>query len=132
MRTLLVQITDWNDRSPQAVIADPEADFALLVRSVAGEWEALHQIRFGPNAEPFICELPSCFALDQELAATLKAELGARIERIYQEARGWISDCEWRNLDQDMIEELSNTEVRIGVEHHYEGGWTAFVEAVDV
>jgi hypothetical protein len=40
------------------------------------------------------------------------------------EARGWISDCEWRDLDD--VDELTDAEVAAGVARHYEGGWCQF------
>jgi hypothetical protein len=41
------------------------------------------------------------------------------------EARAWIADCYWSDLDD--ASELSDAEVVQGVENHYEGGWTQFL-----
>jgi hypothetical protein len=51
---------------------------------------------------------------------------------IYVEARDWIADCAWNNLELDQIEELSDEQVRRGIERHYGGGWAAFSEACGI
>lgn len=43
------------------------------------------------------------------------------------EARGWISDCVWANLEPDDVDDLTDEEIRRGVQRHYDGGWDAFV-----
>jgi len=50
---------------------------------------------------------------------------------LYAEARDWIADCAWSNLEPEDIEELSDERVRRGIERHYHGGWEAFVETCD-
>jgi len=42
------------------------------------------------------------------------------------EARDWIADCAWRNLEPEDVAGLSDAQVRAGVERHYEGGWEQF------
>ena len=44
---------------------------------------------------------------------------------LYREARGWIADC----FDDVDVAELTDAEVRAGIQRHYEGGWAAFVRA---
>lgn len=44
---------------------------------------------------------------------------------LIREARSWIADC-FEDVD---VAELSDAEVRSGVQRHYEGGWAAFVAA---
>jgi hypothetical protein len=41
------------------------------------------------------------------------------------EARAWIADCYWGDLDD--ASELSDAEVVQGVKNHYDGGWTQFL-----
>lgn len=37
--------------------------------------------------------------------------------------REWISDCEWPDLDQEAILELSDIQVLRGIERHVDGGF---------
>ena len=46
-------------------------------------------------------------------------------QKLYHEARGWIADC-FSDVD---VAELSDAEVRDGIQRHYIGGWAAFVTA---
>ena len=43
------------------------------------------------------------------------------------DAREWISDCEWGNLEPDDIAELSDIDIVRGVDRHYSGGWEEFL-----
>ena len=49
-------------------------------------------------------------------------------ETISKEAREWIKDCEWANIDDEEIDELSDLEVLSGIENHYDGGLRQFVK----
>ncbi len=40
------------------------------------------------------------------------------------EALEWLEDC-----FEDLPADLTNKEIINGIQRHYEGGWTAFVEA---
>jgi hypothetical protein len=42
------------------------------------------------------------------------------------EARIWIRDCSWLDVAEDL-EDLTDEEVRRGIDRHYEGGWTQFL-----
>jgi hypothetical protein len=42
------------------------------------------------------------------------------------EAQAWIRDCSWRDETEDL-EDLTDEEVRRGIDRHYEGGWTQFI-----
>lgn len=42
------------------------------------------------------------------------------------EARLWIRDCNWLDEDEDL-EDLTDAEVRRGIERHYDGGWIQFL-----
>jgi hypothetical protein len=49
------------------------------------------------------------------------------------EARAWIADCAWGDLDPEDIASLTDAEVMRGVERHYDGGLLAFqLDACDV
>lgn len=43
------------------------------------------------------------------------------------EARGWIADCTWRELEEDDVPELTTEQVIKGIQRHYDGGWSQFV-----
>jgi hypothetical protein len=47
------------------------------------------------------------------------------------EARLWISDCTWRDELEDL-ENLTDDEVILGIDRHYEGGWIQFVQTIDL
>jgi len=44
-----------------------------------------------------------------------------------QEARLWIADCVWGDLEDDEIDSLTASEVLRGISRHYEGGWAQFL-----
>ncbi len=46
-----------------------------------------------------------------------------------QEARDWLADCVWADMDPEDFAELSDTAVIRGVDRHYEGGWAAFLNS---
>lgn len=43
-----------------------------------------------------------------------------------REARVWIRDCSWLDRAEDL-EDLTDEEVRRGIDRHYEGGWIQFL-----
>jgi hypothetical protein len=55
---------------------------------------------------------------------TIEDEHGIEAYLLHQ-ARGWIADCS----DDVDVAELTEHEVRAGVDRHYEGGWKAFRRA---
>lgn len=123
----IVAITRIHETSPQAILASEDASMVLFCREALGEWEALYQIvplEHGAG----ISELPQCFALSSEQQALLQASVGPFVTDCFDNARWWIAECDWANLDPEDIAELTNHEVRIGVSHHYDGGWTGFCE----
>src|SRR4051812_38686617 len=44
-------------------------------------------------------------------------------------ARAWIADCTWRDLDEDLVAELTDEDIIAGVERHFDGGGAASLEA---
>jgi hypothetical protein len=42
------------------------------------------------------------------------------------EAQAWIRDCSWLDEAEDL-EDLTDEEVRRGIDRHYEGGWIQFL-----
>jgi len=49
-----------------------------------------------------------------------------------REARAWILDCVWGDLDESDVADLSGEQIVRGVQRHYEGGWAQFLADVDV
>lgn len=45
---------------------------------------------------------------------------------LLDEARAWISDCSWPDLDPEEVDDMTDEQIRRGVERHYDGGWDAF------
>jgi hypothetical protein len=43
-----------------------------------------------------------------------------------KEAKAWICDCSWLDEAEDL-KDLTDEEVRRGIDRHYEGGWTQFI-----
>jgi hypothetical protein len=43
------------------------------------------------------------------------------------EARGWIADQQWGDLEPKRVAQLSRGAVVKGIERFYPGGWNAFV-----
>jgi hypothetical protein len=46
---------------------------------------------------------------------------------LVEAGRAWIGDCEFPDVDDERLTELTDDEVVDGVEWHYAGGWRAFV-----
>lgn len=46
-----------------------------------------------------------------------------------QEARGWLSDCAWADIDAVGIAALTPAQVTRAVARHYDGGMAAFLAA---
>ena len=44
-----------------------------------------------------------------------------------EDAKAWILDCEWGDLDAEDIPELSDTEVINGIARNYDGGIEGFI-----
>ena len=44
-----------------------------------------------------------------------------------QDAKEWMMDCYWSDMDEDDIADLSDGEVVRGVSRHFDGGWNAFL-----
>ena len=54
-------------------------------------------------------------------------------EQLIREARGWLSDCVWADMEPEDFAGLGEAEVVAGVQIHYRGGWRQFVaDAVPV
>jgi hypothetical protein len=43
------------------------------------------------------------------------------------EARDWIADCEWADIDEIDAEDLSDAQALSGIARKYEGGLDAFI-----
>lgn len=44
-----------------------------------------------------------------------------------EDARAWISECVWADLDPDEISDMPDDDVLRGVENHYAGGMAQFL-----
>ena len=45
-----------------------------------------------------------------------------------EQARIWVSECLWRDIDGADIPRLSDKRVHAGINRHYAGGWAQFVK----
>lgn len=43
-----------------------------------------------------------------------------------KDARAWVADCVWRDLEPEQIDELSDVEIEVAITRHYAGGWAQF------
>jgi hypothetical protein len=41
-------------------------------------------------------------------------------------ARTWVAECDWADLDDEDVAELTDEEIVDGIEAHYEGGVEQF------
>ena len=45
-----------------------------------------------------------------------------------EQARVWIGECVWGDLDPEDIASLSDAQIHAGINRHYAGGWAQFVK----
>lgn len=67
------------------------------------------------------------------LGNTARDALGYAIEAeagLLREARGWIADNAWEDIGPDDVGDLTDAQVRAGIEAHYAGGWVQFARDV--
>jgi len=43
------------------------------------------------------------------------------------DAREWIKDCQWQDMDESDVDDLTDLEVVRGICKHYDGGWREFL-----
>lgn len=48
-----------------------------------------------------------------------------------REARGWVADFVWADLDDESFDELTDAEITRGIARHYDGGLPAFLASFD-
>ena len=46
---------------------------------------------------------------------------------VIKEAREWISECQWPDLEPDQVAELSDEQAIAGVRRHFDGGLEEFL-----
>lgn len=63
----------------------------------------------------------------RDFAVTVWILTGDLTGELVTEARGWLSDCSWDDMDPDEIDELSSTQVQRAIAQHYDGGIGQFV-----
>ncbi len=52
-------------------------------------------------------------------------------DEIIEEARNWLADCQWADMDVEDFEALTGQQIVIATHRHYEGGWNAFARSLD-
>ena len=45
-----------------------------------------------------------------------------------QQARQWLTECVWEDIDDDDINEMSDSHIVSGIARHYSGGIEQFIE----
>ena len=48
------------------------------------------------------------------------------------EARAWVAECIWADLEPEDVADLTDAQIRRGVNRTYDGGWQQFVRDCDV
>jgi hypothetical protein len=47
---------------------------------------------------------------------------------LIDEAREWVKDCSWADIEEEEdVDDMSDDEIRAGVNRYYAGGWDQFV-----
>jgi hypothetical protein len=46
--------------------------------------------------------------------------------KLIKEAREWVAECMWRE-DPEELDELTDAQIKRGVNRHYDGGWSGFI-----
>ena len=52
--------------------------------------------------------------------------------RALNDARDWLKDCAWQDMDESDVDELSPEAVTRGVARHYDGGLVQFLSDAGV
>jgi hypothetical protein len=63
---------------------------------------------------------------DKSKTAQVKGEFPMTRQQI-EDAKAWILDCQWGDLEEEDISELSDTEVINGIARNYDGGIDQFI-----
>lgn len=67
----------------------------------------------------------------KELAATLaERNWPGGIQAFAQEARDWIADCQWADLEPEDVGDLTDAQALSGVARKFDGGLDGFVTAI--
>jgi hypothetical protein len=45
-----------------------------------------------------------------------------------QQARNWLTECIWADIDEDDINEMSDARIVSGIARHYDGGIAQFIK----
>ncbi len=99
-------------------------------------WTAARTFRSRPAAQrATIAHVQECrtgrtVALSAVEARRARLEGYAEDAEMVAEARGWLADCTWADVDADDIAEMSAAEILLGVQRHYVGGVDAFAAEV--
>lgn len=75
--------------------------------------------------------------MPRTIAANLQADttsanpaVALNATRVIEEARNWLMDCEWQNMNGEDFETLGTYQLVAGVDRYYEGGWAAFARSL--
>ena len=52
--------------------------------------------------------------------------------RALNDARDWLKDCTWQDMDEDDFDELTAEQITRGVARHYDGGLVQFLQDAGV
>jgi hypothetical protein len=48
-------------------------------------------------------------------------------KQMIEDARDWVSECEWADMDDDDLSELTDKQIIQGITRHFDGGWSGFL-----
>jgi hypothetical protein len=73
--------------------------------------------------------LPELSDADMKDAAAILTERGypGGTQALAAEARQWIADCEWADIDEIDAEQLTEAQALCGIARKHEGGLEAFI-----
>ena len=57
-------------------------------------------------------------------------EIALNAMRVIEEARDWLADCVWENMEPEDFDSLGTYQIVAGVDRYYEGGWAAFARSL--
>lgn len=49
-----------------------------------------------------------------------------------KQAREWLKECTWDNVDADDFDEMSDLQIQNGIRDYFAGGIRAFIETCEV
>jgi hypothetical protein len=77
---------------------------------------------------PLVAECIQSGQAPQDLIESMRVRLA---DLMHEDAMDWLLSCEWPDVDDYEIRNLSDLECLAAIECHYEGGILAFAVAMD-